>query len=84
MANYSVRCLILTRLYSRVSVVVIVLSGCGPPPWYYYCVQEFDTHVGSQVSKQLEPPKKADAEFGYILGEVRWCRVLPCHVHHRG
>lgn len=29
-------------------------------------------HVGSQVSKQLEPPTKADAEFGLILGEV-WC-----------
>lgn len=28
-------------------------------------------HVGSQVSKQLEPPTKADAEFGLILGEVR-------------
>lgn len=32
--------------------------------------QEFDTHVGSQIAKQLEPPKKADAEFGYILSEV--------------
>lgn len=27
--------------------------------------------MGSQVSKQLEPPKKADAEYGFILGEVR-------------
>eukprot|EP00752_Nemacystus_decipiens_P005957 g5379.t2 len=32
--------------------------------------EEFDTHVNSQIAKQLEPPKKADAEFGYILGEV--------------
>ncbi|CAB1115801.1 unnamed protein product [Ectocarpus sp. CCAP 1310/34] len=32
--------------------------------------EEFDMHVGSQVSKQLEPPTKADAEFGLILGEV--------------
>lgn len=26
--------------------------------------------MGSQIAKQLEPPKKADAEFGYILSEV--------------
>eukprot|EP00903_Cladosiphon_okamuranus_P013078 g12199.t1 len=32
--------------------------------------EEFDTHVVSQIAKQLEPPKKADAEFGYILNEV--------------
>lgn len=44
----------------RVCILVHLLLG-----------QEFDTHVESQVSKQLEPPKKADAEFGYILGEVR-------------
>lgn len=40
------------------------LTGC------LFRGQEFDTHVGSQIAKQLEPPKKADAEFGYILSEV--------------
>lgn len=49
------------------------LPGCLgrlSPLRCYRLVQEFDTHVGSQIAKQLEPPKKADAEFGYILSEV--------------
>lgn len=34
--------------------------------------QEFDTHVSSMITKQLEPPKKADAEFNFLLNEVRF------------
>lgn len=34
------------------------------------CRQEFDTHVKSLVARQLEPPKKADAEFGVLGHEV--------------
>lgn len=39
-----------------------------PPP--FRCRQEFDTHVKSLVTKQLEPPKRADDEFSSLRSEV--------------
>lgn len=39
--------------------------------------QEFKAHVSSLIKKQLEPPKKADAEFSFLVNEVGGALYLP-------